>query len=219
MPLPLPEEPCLHWTTDAVSGLPRTKRGYDSIQVYVDRLTKLKRFAATRTTDGCVELAATTLRTIIAAHGMPKSMVSDRDPRITAPFWKELSRVMGSQVNLSTAYHPQSDGQSEREIKTLITTLRGYVNAHGTDWDEYCQYWNCHSIARDKPAQVHLHSDWYMVLMLGCLSTVYWMRRDQLQSQLSQTELNVSVWHWNMHVHIQNVHKPDRNDWLIDIVG
>jgi RNase H-like domain found in reverse transcriptase/Reverse transcriptase (RNA-dependent DNA polymerase)/Integrase zinc binding domain/Chromo (CHRromatin Organisation MOdifier) domain len=137
MPLPLPEEPCLHWTTDAVSGLPRSKRGFDAIQVYVDRLTKLKRFAVARTTDGSVQLANTTLRTIIGPHGMPKSIVSDRDPRITARFWRELSRVLGSEINLSTAHHPQSDGQSEREIQTLITALRSYVNAMGDDWDEY----------------------------------------------------------------------------------
>ena len=137
MPLPLPEEPCLHWTTDAVCGLPRTKGGHDAIQVYVDRLTKLKRFAVARTSHGSVQLADTTLRTIIGPHGMPKSLVSDRDPRITARFWKELSRLLGSEVNLSSAQHPQSDGQSEREIQTLITALRGYVNAQGSDWDTY----------------------------------------------------------------------------------
>jgi len=137
MPLPLPEEPCLHWTTDAVCGLPRTKHGWDAIQVYVDRLTKLKRFALARTSHGSVQLADTTLRTIIGPHGMPRSLVSDRDPRITARFWKELSRLLGSEVNLSTAQHPQSDGQSEREIQTLITALRGYVNAQGSDWDAY----------------------------------------------------------------------------------
>lgn len=137
MPLPLPEEPCVHWTTDAVNGLPRSKRGFDAIQVYVDRLTKLKRFAAAHTSDGSVQLAGTTLRTIIGPHGMPKSMVSDRDPRITARFWRELSRVLGSEVNLSTARHPQSDGQSEREIQTLITALRSYANSMGDDWDEF----------------------------------------------------------------------------------
>jgi hypothetical protein len=137
MPLPLPEEPCLHWTTDAVTGLPKTKSGSDAIQVYVDRLTKLKRFAPARTSDGSVQLANTTLRTIIGPHGMPKSMVSDRDPRITAKFWKELSRLLGSTVSLSTAYHPESDGQSEREIQTLITALRNYANAMGDDWDVF----------------------------------------------------------------------------------
>jgi hypothetical protein len=137
MPLPLPEEPCLHWTTDAVCGLPRTKGGHDAIQVYVDRLTKLKRFAVARTSHGSVQLADTTLRTIIGPHGMPKSLVSDRDPRITARFWRELSRLLGSEVRLSTAQHPQSDGQSEREIQTLVTALRGYANAQGDDWDVY----------------------------------------------------------------------------------
>ncbi len=137
MPLPLPAEPCLHWTTDAVTGLPRTKRGYDAIQVFVDRLTKLKHFAPARKTDDGVALADTTLRTIIAPHGMPKSMVSDRDPRITGRYWRELSRLLGSEVNLSTAHHPQSDGQSEREIQTLITALRSYSNAKGDDWDTF----------------------------------------------------------------------------------
>jgi len=137
MPLPLPEEPCLHWTTDAVCGLPRSQSGHDAIQVYVDRLTKLKRFAAARTSHGSAQLADTTLRTIIGPHGMPRSMMSDRDPRITAKFWRELSRLLGSHVDLSTAQHPQSDGQSEREIQTLITTLRSYVNAQGNDWDTY----------------------------------------------------------------------------------
>jgi hypothetical protein len=117
--------------------LPKTKRGFDAIQVYVDRPTKLKRFAAAHTSDGSVQLANNTLRTIIGPHGMPKSIVSDRDPRITAKFWKELSRVLGSELNLSTAQHPQSDGQSEREIQTLITALRSYANAMGDDWDEY----------------------------------------------------------------------------------
>ena len=137
MPLPLPEEPCMHWTTDAVTGLPKTRRGHDAIQVYVDRLTKLKKFAPAHTSDGSVQLAHTTLRAIIGPHGMPKSFVSDRDPRITARLWKELACVLGSDVNLSTAHHAQTDGQSEREIQTLITALRSYANAMGNDWDEY----------------------------------------------------------------------------------
>jgi hypothetical protein len=120
-----------------VTGLPKSKDGYDAIQVYVDRLTKLKRFAPARTSDGSVQLANTTLRTIIGPHGTPKSLVSDRDPRITAKFWKELARLMGTQSSLSSAHHPQSDGQSEREIQTVITALRAYVNAMGNDWDAY----------------------------------------------------------------------------------
>jgi hypothetical protein len=116
-----------------------------TIQVYVDRLTKLKRFAAAHTSDGSVKLAGTTLRTIIGPHGMPKSFVSDRDPRITARFWRELSRVLGSDVNLSTAQRAQSDGQSEREIQTPTTALRSYVNAMGDDWDEHLPRSSWHS--------------------------------------------------------------------------
>ncbi len=140
MPLPLPEKPCRHWTTDAVTGLPRTKSGFDAIQVYVDRLTKLKRFAATRTTDGSKQLAHTTLRTLVPTHGMPLSITSDRDSRITAAFWRALTKRLHIKVKLSTAYHPQTDGQSEREIQTLVTALRGYVNEHGDDWDEYLPF-------------------------------------------------------------------------------
>jgi hypothetical protein len=126
----------MHWTTDAVTGLPKSRRGYDAIQVYVDRLTKLKRFVAAKKTDTSGDLANTTLRAIIGPYGMPKSIVSDRDPRITAHFWRELARLLGTQVNLSTANHPQTDGQSEREIQTLTTALRSYVDTAGDNWDE-----------------------------------------------------------------------------------
>jgi RNase H-like domain found in reverse transcriptase/Reverse transcriptase (RNA-dependent DNA polymerase)/Integrase zinc binding domain len=137
MPLPIPEEPCMHWTTDAVSGFRKSKRGHTSIQVFIDRRTKLKRLAATRITDGAVQMAHTILRTIIGPHGVPMSMLSDRDTRITARVTTELQRALGTQTVLSTAFHPQTDGQSEREIQTLTTVLRSYVNAMGDDWDEY----------------------------------------------------------------------------------
>ena len=137
MPLPIPDDPVSWWTTDSVSGLPRTKAGYDCIQVFVDRRTKLKRFAPMKKTDGSAELANVTLRTIISSFGMPRSIVSDRDTRMTALYWRELQRVLGTEVHMSTSYHPQSDGQSEREISTLVTGLRSYVNRLGSDWDTY----------------------------------------------------------------------------------
>jgi hypothetical protein len=137
MPLPLPDRPCLEWTQDAVTGLPKTKRGHDAIQVYVERLCKLKHFTVSHSTDGAVELARNFVHTVVRAHGVPESVVSDRDPRITAHYYKELSRLMGTDLNMSTARHPQSDGQSEHEIQTLITALRSFCNAHQDDWDEY----------------------------------------------------------------------------------
>lgn len=137
MPLPVPERPCREWTQDAVTGLPRTKRGNDAIQVYVERLCKIKRFHATKSTDGAAELARSFTHMVIRQHGVPESIVSDRDPRFTAHFYEELSRLLGITMRMSTARHPQSDGQSEREIRTLITALRAFCNDNQDDWDEY----------------------------------------------------------------------------------
>ena len=137
MPLPLPEHPCMAWTTDAVTGLPKTKRGNDAIQVYVERLCKLKHFVASKKSDGAVELAASFVKTVVRAHGVPETLVSDRDPRFTAHFYAELTKLLGVTLAMSTARHPQSDGQSEREIKTLITALRAFCNEHQNDWDDY----------------------------------------------------------------------------------
>jgi hypothetical protein len=105
--------------------------------VYVERLTKLKHFAATRKADGAAELAASFVHNVVRLHGVPESVVSDREPRMTALYYKELSRQLGTELHMSTARHPQSDGQSEREIKTLITALRSYCNQHQSDWDEH----------------------------------------------------------------------------------
>jgi len=136
MPLPIPERPGTHWTQDAVTGLPKTKRGHDAIQVYVERFCKVKYFQPSRSSDGAAELAANLVRRVVSQHGIPESVVSDRDPRITARYYAELSRLMGTQLNMSTAQHPQTDGQSEREIRTLITALRSFCNDHQDDWDD-----------------------------------------------------------------------------------
>jgi hypothetical protein len=81
-------------------------------------------------------LAANLVRRVVAQHGIPESVVSDRDPRITARYYAELSRLMGTELNMSTAQHPQSDGQSEREVRTLVTALRAFCNNHQDDWDD-----------------------------------------------------------------------------------
>ena len=82
--------------------------------------------------------------------------------------------MLGSEVNLSTANHPQSDGQSEREIQTLITALRSYVNAMGDDWDESCLPSSCPSTARCRRQRVRLPSHWCMAPRRGCRSTACW---------------------------------------------
>ena len=137
MPLPLPDAPCQEWTTDAVTGLPRTRRGHDSIQVFVERLCKVKHFVAARKSDGAKEAAAHFVHAVVRPHGVPLALISDRDPRYTAHYYAELTRLLGVDLRMSTARHPQSDGQSERKIRTLVTALRAYCNEHQDDWDDY----------------------------------------------------------------------------------
>jgi hypothetical protein len=101
---------------DFVVGLPRAPSGQDAIWVIVDRLTKSAHFVPFKITDSMQKMAKLYIWEIIRLHGVPVSIVSDRDPRFTLKFWKRLQEAMGTKLNFSTAYHPQTDGQSERTI-------------------------------------------------------------------------------------------------------
>ena len=70
-------------------------------------------------------------------HGMPKDIVSDRDVKFTSDFWRELHALLGTRLNMSSAYHPQSDGQTERMNRVLEDMLRHFVNSHHDDWDDF----------------------------------------------------------------------------------
>ena len=113
------EIPVWKWekiTMDFVTKLPRTRKGCDAIWVIVDRLTKSAHFFPIKETYPLPRLAQLYINEIIARHGVPVSIVSDRDPRFTSRFWKSLQSELGSRLDMSTAYHPQADGQSERTI-------------------------------------------------------------------------------------------------------
>jgi hypothetical protein len=125
------------WSQDAVTGLPLTKRGHDTFQVNMERLTKVKHFDATRKTDGASELAASFMRTVVRPHDVPKSIVSNRDPCFTAHYYAELNALIDVKRSIDTARHPYSDGQTEREIRTLTTAFCAYCNEHQDDWDEH----------------------------------------------------------------------------------
>ncbi|GKF42746.1 reverse transcriptase domain-containing protein, partial [Tanacetum coccineum] len=109
---------------DFVSGLPRTPSGYDSIWVIVDRLTKSAHFLPMKKTDIIEKLAQLYLKEIVYKHGVPMSIISDRDILFTSRFWKSLQEAMETQLDMSTGYHPETDGQSERTIQTLEDMLR-----------------------------------------------------------------------------------------------
>ena len=136
-PLMIPEWKWERIAMDFVVGLPRTPKGYNAIWVIVDRLTKSAHFLPVRTTYSMDRYAQLYVKEIVRLHGVPVSIVSDRDPRFTSKFWKSLHEAMGTKLNFSTAFHPQTDGQSERTIQILEDMLRGCMLDFKGSWEEY----------------------------------------------------------------------------------
>jgi hypothetical protein len=120
---------------DFITGLPRSSRGHNSIWVIVDRLTKVAHFIPVKTTYNGRELADLYVSRIVSLHGVPKNIVSDRGPQFTSRFWKKLHEALGTKLSFSTAYHPQTGGQTERVNQILEDMLRAYVLAYGTKWE------------------------------------------------------------------------------------
>ncbi|GJW99775.1 putative reverse transcriptase domain-containing protein [Tanacetum coccineum] len=114
-------------TMDFVTKLPKTSIGYDTIWVIVDRLTKSAHFIPTRVTDSMETPTRLYIKEIVSRHGVPISIISDRDSHFTSRFWQSLQNALGTQLDMSTAYHPETDGQSERTIQTLEDMLRAYA--------------------------------------------------------------------------------------------
>ena len=102
-----------HITMDFVTGFPTTRKRNDTVWVVVDRLTKSAHFLPLRKSDWVDQIVVKYMDKIVRLHGVPSSIVSDRDPRFTSRFWKAFQKALGTRVNMSTAYHPQTDGQSE----------------------------------------------------------------------------------------------------------
>lgn len=135
-----PEIPEWKWeriTMDFVTKLPRTSSGHDSIWVIVDRLTKSAHFLPIREDYTMDKLARLYIKEIVARHGVPISIISDRDSRFTSNFWQMLQKSLGTHLEMSTAYHPQTDGQTERTIQTLEDMLRACAIDFGGNWDTH----------------------------------------------------------------------------------
>ena len=112
---------------DFVFGLPQTSRGHNAVWVVVDRLTKSAHFLAMKTTDSLSALSRLYVVEIVRLHEVPLYVISDRDPRFVSKFWWGLQEAMGTQLSFSIAFHPQSDGQSERTIQILEDILRACI--------------------------------------------------------------------------------------------
>ncbi|TYH27949.1 hypothetical protein ES288_A02G108200v1 [Gossypium darwinii] len=122
---------------DFMLGLPLTPKKKDVIWVVVDRLTKPAHFIPVRIDFSLDRLAELYIFKIVRLHGLPLSIISDRDPRFKSQFWKKIQEALGTKLNLSTAFHPQTDSQTERVIQILEDMLRCCILEFEGSWEKY----------------------------------------------------------------------------------
>ncbi|KAK5771897.1 hypothetical protein PVK06_048152 [Gossypium arboreum] len=120
-----------------IIGLPLTLKKKDAAWAVVDRLTKLAHFILVRTDYSLDKLAELYISEIVRLHGVPMSIISDRDLRFTSRFWKKLQEALGTKLNFSTAFPPQTDDQSERTVQVLEDMLRCCVLEFEGSWEKY----------------------------------------------------------------------------------
>ncbi|TPX39897.1 hypothetical protein SeLEV6574_g06928, partial [Synchytrium endobioticum] len=144
LPLPIPERNWQHLTMDFIVKLPPSK-SYDSILVVVDRRSKAATFIPTNEAITAEATARLIFNKVICQHGVPQSITTDRGPQFKSRFWKALLNLLGSKSSLSTAYHPQTDGQSERVNQELEAYLRCFTSYNQDDWAEFAHNNSVHS--------------------------------------------------------------------------
>jgi len=158
-PLLIPEGPRESVSMDFMVGLPPSK-GFDAIMVVVDRFSKMAHFIPTKDEATAQETGRLFFSHIFKHHGLPKNIVSDRDPKFTSKFWRALWKQMGSKLKMSISFHPQTDGQTERVHLVLQQFLRNYVAANQQDWVDhlelakFCYNNSEHSVIGSTPFQM-----------------------------------------------------------------
>ena len=133
----VPDYPWQVMTMDEKSGLPKTVRGNDAFWVFMDKLSKRGHFFACKHKLTSVQIARVFMDVVFKHHGIPEVIISDRDALFTASFWDTLWKLIGTNLNMSSTNSPQTDGQSERTIKTVVEMIANYAEAHPRDWDEF----------------------------------------------------------------------------------
>jgi hypothetical protein len=125
---------------DFIVGLPNTQVWYDSIWVIVDRLTKVAHFIHVKMTYSRAKLAELYMSRIVCLHGVPKQIMSDKGSQFTSKFWENLHESMDTKLNFSSAYHPQTDCQTERTNQILEDMLRACSLKYGKSWAKSLPY-------------------------------------------------------------------------------
>lgn len=132
-PLQIPAECWQSLSMDFVFGLPPDPQGHDGILAFVDRFSKMVHLTAVAETISAPQTAQVFIETVFRLHGMPREIVSDRDPRFTSAFWQAVFQQLGTRLAMSTSDHPQTDGQTERTNRVLEEILRSYAHSF-THW-------------------------------------------------------------------------------------
>ena len=135
-PLPVPADCWESVSMDFIFGFPEDKHKNTGILVFVDRFSKMVHLVAVRESITAKDCARVFIDTIFRLHGLPREIVSDRDPRFTAEFWQSVFQTLGTRLTMSTSDHPETDGQTERANRVLEEILRGYVHSF-TSWSEF----------------------------------------------------------------------------------
>ena len=136
-PLELPERRWGSLAKDFIVALPKSRSGYDAITTWVDRLTKRVHFVPCKGTDTAEDVAITFLNYIFRLHGLPDSILSDRDPKFTSKFWEYLMKLLGVKLKMSTSHYPQTEGSSEimnRMVENYIPCYCSYNQMIGTTY-------------------------------------------------------------------------------------
>jgi hypothetical protein len=135
-PLDIPDNRWYTVTLDFITDLPKSANANDCILVLVDKLTKYVHLVPCRKTSTAEDVARLFLSHVYQYHGFPKVLISDRDTRFTSDFWKAFCRRLGIQPRLSTAYHPQTDGQTERTNRVIEEVMRHFIDGDHANWED-----------------------------------------------------------------------------------
>lgn len=184
---------------DFIEGLPRSN-SFNNILVVVDRFTKYGHFLPLSHPYTALQIAVVFINNVFKLHGLPQAIVSDRDKIFTSNLWRELFKLLGTELQMSSAYHPQTDGQTERVNQCLETYLRCFVHSCPTKWSSWlplAEFWyntSFHSSLGNTPFYVlYGHHPQQLGIETPCASNISdlnsWLQERGLMQQLVQQHL------------------------------